>query len=446
MAIISQSPDNFATDVVRNVFIRVDFDVALEYSSITEYTVFLLNTATHASIECSIDYIIGTKAITIQLFDFLTADTNYTVIIMGGTGGVKEQFTNDPFSTSNYIFSFTTGDTIDWQIPLANKDDVIGEGSTFTGADGIYKDVYGRTGEPISHIVTTSAQVGPSGTIVPAPWGAERYLQASGLVPGEGVAFALTSSDPEDEDINVEASGVLFTFNSTLESIGSSSIEVSNILETELIAENLSTNYDFTIDAKTYAIGVNDTLEDFAYSAVYTVTLSDIVDIVGNTIDLVDISFRTKISPLYSTVRLIRSLGQLIEAETDDTIRLLIYENSLWIFENAAPAFDTTEVPQAAKDYVTCKTKMDLIERRFLQGGQITRKSLADLTIEYGAALASVIQRIMDNLEKCINRNLTTLGAGTPFVEAVSAIKSKSDPRMPIDGDSWVRLSSEDFT
>jgi hypothetical protein len=54
--------------------------------------------------------------------------------------------------------------------------------STFTGNDGIYRETWGRTGEPVSHIVTTSAQIGPSGTIIPAPWGAERYISPSGTV------------------------------------------------------------------------------------------------------------------------------------------------------------------------------------------------------------------------------------------------------------------------
>ena len=44
MAIVQTTPINFATDVIRNIFIRVKFDIALDRSTIDDHSVILVET------------------------------------------------------------------------------------------------------------------------------------------------------------------------------------------------------------------------------------------------------------------------------------------------------------------------------------------------------------------------------------------------------------------
>ncbi len=453
MAITNTIPDSLGTNVLRNIFIEVTFDVALDRSTITDYTVIVVKTSTQEIVSGKVDYIPGTNTITFWLFDMLAANTEYTVILVGGESGIKELTPNVAFSSSNFIFSFTTGESIDWNIPLATTL-TYEDGPYFRGENGVYQEVFGRTGEPISHIVTTAATVGPSGTIVPAPFGPDRYLPPSGTTP-EGEIFALVSSDPVDDETNVLATDpITFTFNGDLASVGSVAITVDNILGFDLPLDNDIANYSFQIDGDDYIITPSGSLTEMAPSADYMVTLSNIVDVGANTISSVVINFRTKIVPFYSTVKLIRSnLGALIASDPDSDIEDLIYENSLWAFNNASGTqeFLIGSPSQAANDYVTCKTKLDMLERRYLIGGQVTKKSLADLTVEYGSGLAKLVMNKVDKLEKCIEKNELILTTGTGHITAVSAVKAYFDPRYPhYDSyhninSTWNRLPSKDF-
>ena len=452
MSIVSTTPTSLATDIDRNIFIKVVFDTNLLRSSVNEYTLILVHTNTQNVVSGRVDYIYGTKTATFQLFDYLESDTNYTVIVVGGSSGIHESASEEPFSDNNYVFSFTTGSSIDVNVPLATRG-LYTDGPYFQGNDGIYTEVFGRTGEPISHIVTTAAAVGPSGTIVPAPFGAERYLYPSGATP-QGETFQLVSSDPEDGEEHIIAEdqeNITFTFNGDIKSISEFDISVENFLGYDLPNDNNTSNYNLVIDGKDYVITPTGSLTELAPGAEFTVTLSDILDIADNSISEVSISFKTRPVPMYSTVKIIRTnLGDLIATVTDIEIETVIYEKSLVAYENADRSFEIDEPTDAAKNYVTCKSKLDLLERRYMMGGQVERKTLADLTIQYGSGLAGVVTNKINKLEDCINENWLELTTGTNHVGPVSAVKSYYDPRYPYNDGSnsvgWNRLANRNFT
>ena len=439
MAIVRQQPDNFATNVIKNIFIRVKFDLQLDRTTINDYSVILVETDHPESIVSGrVDYIVGTAEVTFQLFDFLKKNTNYTCILVGGTSGIYKITPHEPFSSTNYVFSFTTGESIDWNIPLATNATYT-DGPYFQGEAGIYTEVFGRTGEPVSHIVTTSASIGPSGTIVPAPWGPDRYLPPSGGTYDED-DFEFISSDPVDGSMGVRNTDISFLFNSDLGEIGSVSISACDALGTELETESDITNYDLSISGDEYTITPTGVLTGLRLSTDYTITLTDIKDVISREISSLKITFRTKLAPMYAAVKMIRigQLGGLITSVSDNEISELIYQNSLWAYQNSVPTFLIGLPSQAAIDYVVCKTKLDLLERMYVKGGAVESKQLADLRIQYGPAIVPLITRLMDKFEVCMNKNMSILITGYAFIRPTSAVKSINDPRNP----KWIRLKT----
>lgn len=440
MAIVSQIPINFATNVIRNIFIRIKFDQTVDRSTVNDYTAILVETDNPNNIiPGHVDYIVGTKEVTFQLFDFLKSNTNYTMILVGGTAGIHVLTpTRQPFNSGNYVFSFTVGEIVDSNVPLATQG-TYEDGPYFQGEGGIYKQVFGRTGEPVTHIVTTAAQVGPSGTIVPAPFGADRYIAPSGEYDED--AFKFTSSDPEDGSINNINSNIKFLFNSSLKSVESVVVRVSDILGEELTNESNISNYDFTIDNKEYVVTPSGLLTGLANAADYEIILNNVKDVIDRVISSIKIIFRTKIIPMYTTVKIVRiNLGSLIRNVSDSEIQDLIYENSLWAFDNAKEPFLIDKPTMAAKNYTMCKTKLDLLERHYIKGGTIMSKQLADLRIEYGPGISSIIENKIDKLEKCVEKNALILTTGSGFIKSQSAEKSYFDARRP--NSHWRRLNN----
>jgi len=438
--IVSQTPQNFEENVIRNVFIQVVFDVSLDRTTVSDYTVILVKNSTQGIIPGRVDYIVPTNTVTFQLFDFLDADTEYTVILVGGINGIHTLSPNEPYSDRNYVFSFTTGNSIDHTKPLAPQASYE-DGPAFQGEQGIYKIVWDRTGETVSHVVTTAASVSPSGIIEPAPWNADRYLPSSGdLLPGE--EFLLLSSEPEDNETGVTGSGVLFTFNNLVNSVGLVSITAFDILGFALEYESNVDNYDIDIISRSLRILPSGESPTLRYSTIYSVILDTVTDVADNEISSVELNFKTKFVPLYSTVKIIRSnLGSLISTVSDEDIEIEIYQNSKWAYENAKVPFGLTSPTVAAMNYTTCKTKLNLLYNQYLGGGQVVRKTLADLTIEYGSGLANIIAKKIVTLENCIEKNEPLLTTGYGFVTAQSAVKSYNDSRYP----TWQRLVNKDF-
>lgn len=442
MNIITQTPSNLQTNVARNVFFRVQFDAAIDRSTVTSLTVIVIERDTDEPVDGVVDYIYPTNTITFQLTSYLKANTTYKVILIGGPSGIYGNDPHDPFMPGSYSFQFTTGEVIDPNLALAGNaryDD----GPAFQGAAGIYKETFDRTGATVSHIVTTSAQVGPSGTIIPAPWGAERYIQPSGVVIDADV-FELLAVNPEDGKFDVIPADIVFTFTDGVQSVGTIEVSAEDLLGADRSTYEVVSNY--TVSVSGQSVTVHPTIDGgFADSTLFTVVVNDIVSQRGVTIESVQTQFRTRVVPAYTTIPLIRNLGPMLGMFSDDEILKLIYENSLWIYETVG-TFEVDDPPKAAKDYVACKTKLDLIYTKNLAGGQATRKTLTDMSIEYGSSLAPIVGKVVATLESCVNKNLATLNIQGLYVSPTSVVMAKDDPNFPIGTTNWRRLPSKDFT
>lgn len=440
--ILEISPNNFATDVILNVFLRVKFDEAIDRSTVTDSTVILVKTDTEEVIPGVPDYIVGTKTITFQLYGYLAKNSQYNVIIVGGESGVQT-LSGENWSSNSFVSYFTTGESVDKTVPLAPAGAVAGDGTYFTGVDGIYKETFGRTGEPVTHIVTTGAQVGPSGTIEPIPQGPDQYI----FPPDEPGVFEVSSTIPTNGAVDVKSNEIKITF--------SDDIDENTLTDRVIVtAEDL---LGLDIDERTYLNSVADNVltitpsgvlvDDYRPSTVYSVLLkSDIADPSGIVLGSdYTFSYRTFLLPFYSTLRIIRSnIGNLISKIDDIEIERLIYENSVYILSVAKTPWDESEgddIPEAAKNYVACKTKLDLVNRMYFDGGPVTSKSIDDFSVSHSRGFLTVVMKKIDSLTDCVKQNLGIIRTGTAFAEPLYAVKGEYDSRRP----SWQRLENVYF-
>jgi len=432
--ILSQSPLPNSIGVFRNIFIQLQVDTSLNRNTVNTNTVILINKVTEEIIPGVVDYIPGTKTLTFQLFDILESNTTYALIVAGGDSGIFKVAPALPWRDDSYIFEFTTGISTDPSSPLAPTT-TYPTAPYFTGNEGVYTEVQGRTGEPVSHIVTTAAQVNPSGVIVPIVPSGSVYLTED-----EEDDIVLVSTNPSNGAVNIDQLNISLTFSKNVESVDISSkfvITVSNIL-----------GYDPDV-AFTYVV-VDDVVNitvtaatptKLPYATNFIVTYTDVSDDTDTSMVSGTFSFSTKIKPFYSTILLIRNLRSIIANVSDSDIEKLIYENSLFVFENASPVFDVDTPTQAAKNYVACKTKLDLIQSIYIDGGPIASKKLADFSVAKDlTALPKIASGLVSSLVACVNQNLNTVtnATNTGIATVVMAV---NDSRYPAS----VRLVSQDF-
>jgi len=439
--ILESFPENFATGVVLNVFFSFKFDEALDRSTITDSSVILVQTDTEEIVSGVPDYVVGTKTLTFQLYGYLKKNTQYTIILVGGDSGIKT-LSGDNWDGNSFISYFTTGENVDKTIPLAQSGVSFADGPYFTGEDGVYSETFGRTGEPVSHIVTTAADVGPDGTIVPVPQGPDQYI----FPPDEPIVFKVASTSPINGETNVATSGIKVVFN--LEPDPDSLVNRVLITGEDLLG--------FPVDSETYINSVSEKIltitpsgvlaDEYVPSSTYNVVLkSGITDISASGVLSNDylFTFKTAVSPYYSTVKLIRSnLGDLIKKVDNSEIEMLIYENSSYILSVATTSWDDDAVPQAARNYVECKTKLDLIYRIYFAGGPVTSKTLDDFTVSYGRGFVDIVKKRIEGLNACVIKNSNIVTTGQSFVSSVGAVKAEYDDRRP----TWERLEDPYFS
>jgi len=431
-SVIETTPANLEVDVKLNVLFKVEFDTDIDTSTVSEFTLILAETNSEVIIPGQTGYVYGTKTATFQLFDYLKEDTEYTFIIVGGSTGILTR-DQDPAIPDNLIIRFRTGTSIDPNQPLAKQGFFDGT-QPFLGEDGIYQQVYDRNSEPISHIVTTAGSVGPSGNIIPE--GYQWDPIASGVVPDGSIYLppsgtiepVVLETDPVDNAVDVVSGDVTITFD----------IPVTSIVDDDYItitAENFSGLFSANDVVYTYSVASNVLsidISNFEGSVNYVITL-------GNGYSF---SFRSLISPFFTTVSTIRSqLGNLIVDITDEEIEFLIYKYSYYLQDT----YDITDPPQnAAIRYVICAVKLDLIKRRLFEGGPVTRKRLADLEIDRGRTFAENIGSLIKELEICLVHEGNEL-AGKRRTAVRSAVRGYNDARAPIRAGSWTRLTNNDF-
>lgn len=102
------SPTNGATSVDVNSDVLVQFSEPLNEATINTNT-FVLYDALSNSVTSTFVYNPGTLTATLYPHGWLTGNSTYTAVVKGGSGGVADTNANE--MVTDYIFSFTTGDT-----------------------------------------------------------------------------------------------------------------------------------------------------------------------------------------------------------------------------------------------------------------------------------------------------------------------------------------------
>ena len=427
--VISAIPADNATGVSLNVYVRVKFDTDIDPTSITRSTVIVAESDTETIVDGVTGYLYGTREVTFQLFDYLTASTDYMLILVGGDYGLKDTSGYNIF-TDNYVIDFTTGTGIDSSLSLAKQEGYSGS-QPFLGASGIYQLVYNEVGEPVTHIVTTAGEVGPSGNIIPSPGGGAVYLG----IPSSDT-FSVESTTPDDNATDVISGSVRVEFSDDISTIVDSDISVT--------AVNFSGLYDTDTPTYTYTTTgayLDIDITNLADSVLYTVTLGT-----GVASDLASLSaeysfsFRTVIDPFYATIRMVRAdLGNLIVGVQDSLIEFYIYKYSY----EADDKFDiTTSLEDAAANYVLCLTELALVKRRVFEGGEVDRKKLAHLEISYGRAFTEHVGSLIKDLEDCAAKAYNLLDNDVA-TNIRTPVKSASNSRRPIRSSTWTRLTTD---
>lgn len=138
-----------------------------------------------------------------------------------------------------------------------------------------------------------------------------------------------------------------------------------------------------------------------------------------------EITFQTKRTPLYTTIRTIRSdYKQFFSVYSDEDILNVIHQNSLEAQETATSLLDNQETPYALKQYVRYKTELDLAMDLLLalntEAGQ-TSKQLGEMTIQKQRYLQP-LKDIIDLLQKKVDAwEVQAFGVKTKPKSAVRA-------------------------
>jgi len=438
-------PVAFASNVYRNVFLTAQFDVDLSRDSITDLTVLLIRSSDNDVVDGVVDYILGTRTITFQLDTLLDAETNYTWILVGRSTGIKEADGLTAALASNERVTFTTGAAahIDPTIPLATDTRITGTMPAFAGGNGVYNVVFGRTGEPISHVVTTAGQIGPSGVIVPAPAGSAVYLAASGSLVPDPIAVSGTT-DPANGDSFLDTDDMddisaWFTDTPVISGLTDDgvSVEVEDILQLSISQPVLTVSIDEN--------RLDITPSFWSNGATYTVTLSS--DISGENLAEMEsdytFSFVTKPKAFYTTVKKVRiNIGSVASKITDTEIIELIYENSLWAYENHRTGFAIESPPSYVEDYVLCKTKMDILNRVLMASSTPTSRKIGEVEFRYGSNMTDRFKKKIEEIEDCIKDSEKLILSGGERPSMTTATKSLNYTGRPGTSNSWSRIGT----
>jgi len=141
--------------------------------------------------------------------------------------------------------------------------------------------------------------------------------------------------------------------------------------------------------------------------------------------------FTTRYEPLFSSINIIRGeIGGFISDVPDDTINLLIYENSVFLNERAETTYTTYTAPYEYRQWTKCKTEYDLLHGKLLKflqeagRGQGDTKKLGDLSISRtlggtGTDIARGLQPALDKAKKCYEFWWGIISGGSQALRAI---------------------------
>jgi hypothetical protein len=385
----SSSPADSAAAVFINATITATFSEDLLASSVNSSTAILRSISLDETVDAQVT--VSGSIITIQPWNFLIAESVYTLTLVGAdlgltTGAIKDTATETDLATT-VVITFTTGDQV--QTPELGKteEETALEGGAFLPTDVVVTDTTFRVTNsiPLNHswsisrhkpqlIITMSNSV-DSTTVVD---GTSFYVTQTAFLDEEGLlalsgadGYAFQYEDPTGMDFS-DVTGAL-------------AVTGSQITWTK------------------------DTSRDWASNTCVEVFLgSTIADTGGSTLAQDQkITFYIEPFPVAVGVRAIRSeLGTMIPTTyLDDYIGLRTWFRTMETWEETNRYIDIKRdfiTSRPFKQYIKCRAAMDIIDdiRADKDLGAGVSKTLGDFKVSYFPQGAEVTSRKEKTLEK----------------------------------------------
>lgn len=455
--VVDTYPESAARNIHLNGLIKVTFNQRMLSSSITDTTFLVVKQDSYTPVAGTISYTSGTRTATFTPTEYLDADSTYIAIVVGNADehartvvGVKN-FHSEPM-VGNYSWQFYTGFSVSSDpVYAALASGVTGyEEPIQPDPSGFDKDGYLAVSWTSPDNYDTNVPV--SGTVVEIMLNDSLEMEElSGLgqmVVGEdyidtysdylnyyidvenvaSIGDSLVSTLDWDYDITYDTFRNLITLTGTSTTPSVNGYYNTNGVWTELgtLYGLLEENNEYTVTVKAGLSGLetNDLPEDYVFM------------------------FTTQFDPLFSSVSRIRlNIGPMIRNIPDDTINRFIHENSILaqrLYPTWAGIIPANNIPFYVAEYVTCKTKLDVLHAAMLgYAGSGGKKALADLSIEKdspGTDIVRLAQGKIDQLLECIYEMENLVEQAGERAAPTYAVIGEHNNRRPITDYSWRRL------
>lgn len=425
--IVSTYPENESTGISTAARIIVCFNQDLDPATVTNLTVVLADIAAgYTAVSATVTYDATNYQAILTPNAYLTANTLYSLNVIGRDVnqyyGVAIANVAHEMMEETYSLSFTTGDGVD------DTSGLIAPSGYVPRASSTVEDDFTPTFA--LDVVSIDPTDYESNVPIDLARIAITFNVATDMYDGEissDIAGITNSADYQTRlTYFVEVTGRHILYSSPN---ASTTAPEWGAVETDRIlyiypSSQLAKNYEYTVHLRAGMPGVSSfaLAEDKYYM------------------------FTTQMEPMYTTPDVIRlnPVGPLITDVPDDTINRVIFEHSITA-SSMYPGSIADTIPLCVHEYVTCATKLDMLEAalaRMVAQGAGQEKRLGDMNIKYGIDMRP-IQAMLDGLKKCKDRNkeLVKLGCTRQVMQTV--VKAQDDPRRPITPQSWIRLSAD---
>jgi len=444
--ITTYTPANLETSVPNNSVVEVTFDQQMDPATISTLTMILSIDGEYMdTVSRTVVYNPGNKKATVSPSTYLANNTTYRMLVVGATDpdaavltGVKN-LSGEPM-VGNISWTFTTGENI---FVEASGDSTIYATPDSTGTTDYLPLLVESTDPedlaynvPLDQVIAVEfnddlwvenvsiVETLPSGAYAdPTGWLTNSITMTSQAVLGSEFA-GFTPAAPQfslyyDSDVDT----VYLTPTST--GYVDSYYNGGSYVQGTATAGRWEQSSDYTVTIlKDRIKGLNTTIMDSNYEFLFT----------------------SLMVPMYISVEVIRlSLGSIIDGVPDNTIAVLIHRNS--IRAQQLGSFSYSNPPLYVREYVDCKTKLDLLNSIFLGAGTLGggRRTLGDMTIEKDSGgSADYIIPILEQLGACVDEKeeeiiTQGIGVGAPMQTTPHILAAD-----PYPGRAWSRLGSPD--
>lgn len=437
------NPDNLASGVPANTIITATFDQAMDASTISGLT-FIVNVENSITdvLVGDVDYLHGERKARFTPLALLNSGIEYRATLIGGS--IKNAFGAPLISNPTWTF-IASSITIE---PTGAGSDLIATSGALP-ATGIFS----AETTSLSVIETVPVDVAASVVLtqgISLYFNDDLWLENISAASVTGMA-AGALSDPTGwltATVAIEAEAALGTpwagFTPNTPQFGLTyDLDTNIALLTPTGTGHVGSSYSGGVFSQgTSTSGVWEPMTDY----IITVTKDRIKGLDTSTLTP-DYSFffTTILSPMYTSIQIIRmDLGSFIDSVPDNTIALLIHRNSVY-----AQTLGTISSPVQtyARQYVTCKTELDLINALYLGIGKLGsgRRTLGDMSITKDAGgVQDLIGPIREGLLLCVKEAMALIKTGGSGVVPRHAVPHLNQREFPGFPDTWMRMDQND--